>query len=721
MSLTIATPQVGGTKLSSIAAGSLPYTNAVNVFTVLTGGAGDDGKFLKYTNAGPSLSWAAASVSDIPQNFSISGDISPTSISSNQNDYNPTSLSTSTVLRLTSDASRNITGLAGGADGRVILILNVGSNNIVLKNQDAGSTAANRFLFPGSTGVTIQAEDAVTLWYDSTTSRWRGFTTHFGKLPIARGGTNSGTTLNNNRIMVSSAGAIVEAGAMTNGQLLIGSTGAAPVVATLTAGSNITITNAAGSITIASTGGGTSPFSATGGVITYTTATDRLRLDIDEVGDIGLEIRGRASLTANYIDIKTLTTDTQPIVAVNSAGRIALGAGGSTATDCLIYRTAANTIQVDHLRVAGTATSGGAVTVQVSAAAHTAVTAESIDLRLVAHTITVTGAITTQRFTALEQPTITAASALTVTNAATLAVADAPLASGSAVITNTYSIWAQAGRARFDGTCTVAGSVAATATLKLAPTNTGSITAEAFQFTSDSHTVTITGGYATQRFNLFNTPTITAGSSLTITNAATLAVAAAPAVGGSAVITNAYSIWAQAGRARFDGSATVAGTLAATALLQLTPTNTTSVTAEVYVFNTGDPQITITGGYTFQRFTIFKVPIINASSTQTITNAATVQIGGPPSAIGSAVITNNYALWVDAGRIRAGGGIVIAGEPAGESGMVGYSNTVDNSANSTGVGTIKFKGATLRDSSGFLKILDGTTARFIPYFDAITG
>lgn len=76
-----------------------------------------------------------------------------------------------------------------------------------------------------------------------------------GTLPIARGGTNSSTALNNNRIMVSSGGAIVEAAALTNGQLLIGSTGAAPVPTTLTAGSDITITNAGGSITIANTPG----------------------------------------------------------------------------------------------------------------------------------------------------------------------------------------------------------------------------------------------------------------------------------------------------------------------------------------------------------------------------------------------------------------------------------------------------------------------------------
>lgn len=80
-----------------------------------------------------------------------------------------------------------------------------------------------------------------------------GLTTHIsGVLPIINGGTNSSTALNNNRIMVSSGGSIVEAATLTNGQLLIGSTGAAPVAATLIAGTGIAITNAAGSITIAS-------------------------------------------------------------------------------------------------------------------------------------------------------------------------------------------------------------------------------------------------------------------------------------------------------------------------------------------------------------------------------------------------------------------------------------------------------------------------------------
>ena len=73
---------------------------------------------------------------------------------------------------------------------------------------------------------------------------------------IADGGTNSTTTLTNNQVMVSSSGSIVELGAMTNGQLVIGHTSNAPSIATLTAGTGIAITNGAGSITIAASGGG---------------------------------------------------------------------------------------------------------------------------------------------------------------------------------------------------------------------------------------------------------------------------------------------------------------------------------------------------------------------------------------------------------------------------------------------------------------------------------
>lgn len=72
-----------------------------------------------------------------------------------------------------------------------------------------------------------------------------------GVLSVANGGTNSSTTLLNDRIMVSNSGSIVEAAALTNGQLLIGSTGTAPVAANISGTVNqILVANGAGTITL---------------------------------------------------------------------------------------------------------------------------------------------------------------------------------------------------------------------------------------------------------------------------------------------------------------------------------------------------------------------------------------------------------------------------------------------------------------------------------------
>lgn len=112
-----------------------------------------------------------------------------------------------------------------------------------------------------------------------------------GILPVANGGTNSNVSLNNNRIMVSSGGAIVEASALTNGQLLIGSTGAAPVAATLTPGAGVSITNTAGGITIAATG--------SGGTVTSVALADGSATPIFSIS--GSPITGSGTLTQTLV------------------------------------------------------------------------------------------------------------------------------------------------------------------------------------------------------------------------------------------------------------------------------------------------------------------------------------------------------------------------------------------------------------------------------------
>lgn len=126
------------------------YSNGTNVIAVAGGGGG-----------GPDLSGAIA----------FPGIISPAQITADQNDYSPAGLSAASTLRLSSDASRNITGLAGGAAGRLILIHNVGANAIVLKDESAGSTAANRFALTAD--LSLAADAVALLQYDSTSSRWR--------------------------------------------------------------------------------------------------------------------------------------------------------------------------------------------------------------------------------------------------------------------------------------------------------------------------------------------------------------------------------------------------------------------------------------------------------------------------------------------------------------------------------------------------------------------
>ena len=103
----------------------------------------------------------------------LTGDLAPAQITADQDDYNPAGLASASVLRLSSDASRSIAGLAGGGDGRVMAIVNAGANPIVLKDASTSSGAANRFAFGAD--VTLAAQRSAVLWYDATDSRWKLF------------------------------------------------------------------------------------------------------------------------------------------------------------------------------------------------------------------------------------------------------------------------------------------------------------------------------------------------------------------------------------------------------------------------------------------------------------------------------------------------------------------------------------------------------------------
>lgn len=97
-------------------------------------------------------------------------DYTPAQITSNQNDYD---ISYYGSLRLNTDASRNVTGFNNGSDGRILYCSNVGAQNIVIQNQNAGSAAANRIITGTGADVTMATDVSWMLKYDNTTLRWR--------------------------------------------------------------------------------------------------------------------------------------------------------------------------------------------------------------------------------------------------------------------------------------------------------------------------------------------------------------------------------------------------------------------------------------------------------------------------------------------------------------------------------------------------------------------
>lgn len=94
-------------------------------------------------------------------------------ITANTNDL---ALGQVSYARLSSDASRNLTGIADGAindpgEGRTLTVTNVGSFDIVLIHQSGLSLAGNRFAIGAN--ITLTPDDAISLIYDVTDLRWR--------------------------------------------------------------------------------------------------------------------------------------------------------------------------------------------------------------------------------------------------------------------------------------------------------------------------------------------------------------------------------------------------------------------------------------------------------------------------------------------------------------------------------------------------------------------
>ena len=141
----------------------------------MTGGAdvyqiGTDGTMFIYQPA--TLQFAATfQTGIINQGYQrLTNELSPAQITSNQNDYAPTGFSSASVIILTSDAARDITGFGSPVAGRTFYVYNNGAFNITLKHLTT-STAANQIIGRGAADTVLTPKTGAQVYYSGSQTK----------------------------------------------------------------------------------------------------------------------------------------------------------------------------------------------------------------------------------------------------------------------------------------------------------------------------------------------------------------------------------------------------------------------------------------------------------------------------------------------------------------------------------------------------------------------
>jgi hypothetical protein len=100
---------------------------------------------------------------------STAASVSTKTIVSDQNNYDA---GTADIVRLTPADNVTLTGLAGGSDGVVRVLYNVGTHFVTLSSGNTNSVATNRFSIVSGNAV-LGEGDSSSVWYDGTSQRWR--------------------------------------------------------------------------------------------------------------------------------------------------------------------------------------------------------------------------------------------------------------------------------------------------------------------------------------------------------------------------------------------------------------------------------------------------------------------------------------------------------------------------------------------------------------------
>jgi hypothetical protein len=389
---------------------------------------------------------------------------------------NNVNLGAGSSVRLTGASAQTITGITGGANGRILTIINAAATAATLTNEDALSTAGNRIITGTGASISLPAGSSITLIYDNAATRWRvtgsvagasgsGATSVVNDTNVTGSITSNVLTLGwtgNLSVARGGTGAADAAGARTNLGLVIGTDVQAYNVNTTILGSTIDLNTAEVAGTLPITSGGTGATTAAGARTNFGATTVGSNLFTLTNPSAVTFLRVNADNTVSALDAATFRT--------------AIGAGTSSTTGTV---TSVGT---------GTGLTGGPITATGTISlANTAVTAAAYG-----------SASNVATFTVDAQGRLTAATSTAIAIAGTQitsgTVADARLSSNVALLNSTQT---------FTGAKTFSALMTAQAGLNL--TNGGSL---ALQQNADYSTVGTT-----------NNVNLGAGSSVRLTGA----------------------------------------------------------------------------------------------------------------------------------------------------------------------------------------------------------
>ena len=331
------------------------------------------------------------------------------------------------------------------------------------------ATGNNSILATGGTGIpviTSTIPSAVQLNITSVGTVTAG-TWQATPVALLYGGTNAALTASNGGIFYSTAtaGAILSGTATASLPLLSGST-AAPTWATV---SHPTSATSGGVAYFSSTTVMASSGLLTANAIVLGGGAGAAPTTLGSLGTTTTVLHGNAAGAPTFGAI-SLTADVSGILPPANGGTGVANSKNLTVSNSMTLAAGADAQTWTFPAVSDTI--GGLATSQTWTAQNTHNVARTItsataatlrDLYVQAATTTITGntgsPITSLSKVYFGQPTLTDASAVTVTDAATLYIDNAPAAAGSVTITNAWAIQVAAGNVKFAGTGNNVGTI----------------------------------------------------------------------------------------------------------------------------------------------------------------------------------------------------------------------------------------------------------------------